>query len=94
MKTCKIETITIKTDERLVNLARQLKGWSFDINGCLFTIINNKLFTLFINSDTDELDITVEEMDKNGQFEVCLEWWTLSDENDFQTIYTFINQYK
>lgn len=94
MKTCKIETITIKTDERLVNLARQLKGWTFDINGCLFTIINNKLFTLFVNSDTDELDITVEEMDKNGQFEICLEWWTLLNENDFRTIYTFVNQYK
>lgn len=94
MNICKIETITIKTDERLVNLARQLKGWTFDINGCLFTIINNKLFTIFVNSDTNEVDITVEEIDKNGQFEICLEWWTLLEETAIQEIYNLIKQYK
>ena len=94
MNICKIETITIKTDERLIKLARQLKGWSFDINGCLFTIINNKLFTIFVNSDTNEIDITVEEMNKNGQFEICLEWWTLLEETAIQEIYNLIKQYK
>lgn len=94
-----METIfEVKTDKRLVEVANKLRmpGWYFDINGVLCCIINYNLFTIFINDCTNEIEIAVDALSKDGIFEQNIEWQTLAtDTNEaLKQIRQVISQYK
>jgi len=75
----KIET---KVDERLAKIAEQLIGWYFDTRGVLCCMWNNKLFTIFVNSTDDTIDICVDELSNRGYFENNIVWETLDLNNN------------
>ena len=73
-----------------------MNGWYFDINGILCCIINHNLFTIFVNDCTNELEIAVDALSKDGIFEQNIEWQTLAtDTNEaLKQIRQVISQYK
>ena len=74
-----IKKYSIKTDERLVEISKNLIGWYWDTNCSLSLVVKEFLITIFVNSDTNEIDITVDTINPNtGFFEQNLEWETPS----------------
>ena len=72
-----IKKYSIKTDERLVEISKNLIGWYWDTNCSLSLVVKEFLITIFVNSDTNEIDITVDTINPNtGFFEQNLEWET------------------
>ena len=72
-----IKKYSIKTDERLVEISKNLIGWYWDTNCSLSLVVKEFLITIFVNSDTNEIDITVDTINPNtGIFEQNLEWET------------------
>ena len=72
-----IKKYSIKTDERLVEISKNLIGWYWDTNCSLSLVVKEFLITIFVNSDTNEIDITVDTINPNtGFFEQYLEWET------------------
>ena len=72
-----IKQYSIKTDERLVEISKNLIGWYWDTNCSLSLVVKEFLITIFVNSDTNEIDITVDTINPNtGFFEQNLEWET------------------
>ena len=62
----------------------------------LYHIINYNLFTIFVNDCTNELEIAVDALSKDGIFEQNIEWQTLTtDTNEaLKQIRQVICQYK
>ena len=72
-----IKKYSIKTDERLVEISKNLIGWYWDTNCSLSLVVKEFLITIFVNSDTNEIDITVDTINSNtGFFQQNLEWET------------------
>ena len=72
-----IKMYSIKTDERLIEISTNLIGWYWDTNCSLSLVVKEFLITIFVNSDTNEIDITVDTINPNtGFFEQNLEWET------------------
>lgn len=80
-------TIETKIDERLTKIAKELIGWYFDARGVLCCMRANKLFTIFVNSTDDTIDICVDELSGRGYFENNVAWETLNlDKNINQQV--------
>ena len=73
--------ISIETNEKVLEFANraQFAGWYIDFNGCYCCIINNMLFCVFVNFDTEELEFTIDGIGENGGFDVNYEWETLDN---------------
>lgn len=63
--------------EKLVNFINYAKfpGWYLDANNNYCCIIRDKIFTVFVNSDTNDLEFAVD----NLQYESNYEWETIVD---------------
>ena len=72
-----IKKYSIKTAERLLEISKNLIGWYWDTNCSLSLVVKEFLITIFVNSDTNEIDITVDTINPNTRFfEQNLEWET------------------
>lgn len=83
--------VNILTDERLIHFAdyAQLPGWYFAYDGTYCCMLGRNLLCIFINSDTDEMDITVDSI-----FQQNLEWETPANEEELaKTAYRFMEKY-
>lgn len=80
--------MNLETDARIVEFANKARfpGWYIDFNGCYCCVINNMLFCVFVNSDTNELEFTIDGIGDSGYFDENYEWETL--DNTFNSINT------
>lgn len=56
--------------------AYQIPGFYIDVCGMYCFAFDKYLLSVFVNSDTDELEVTVDTLSDRGLFEVNLEWET------------------
>ena len=81
--------IKICTDMRLIKLSENLRGWYFDTTGVLCCMINEILFTIFVNDLDDVVEIAADKLTATG-FDMNLEWDTLDMNNPVAATNKFI----
>lgn len=72
----------IKTDPKIIRFIENhlMPGWYIDVTGCYCGIMDKYLFCIFVNSNTNELELTVS---KSGDYNsISLEWETLENLTD------------
>lgn len=92
----KTEIINITTDARLAKIARKFcfPGFYFDVNGLYCIHFGRYLLSVFINNDTDTIDVAVDELSEAGTFDMNVEWETPVDEQDLSdTVRRFMVKY-
>lgn len=68
-----------------------LPGFYIDVTGCYSIVIYKYLISVFLNSDTDELEVTMDTISDRGFFDQDIEWETpASDEEIVATIKRFM----
>lgn len=90
------EAYTITVDTRIINLARHTgwPGWYIDVNGCYVCNLGKYLISIFVNNDTDELEVTVDGIDKEtGLYTYNLEWEELPPDELAITARRFVVKY-
>lgn len=92
----KTETISITTDVRLAKIAQKFcfSGFYFDVNGLYCVHFGRYLLSVFVNGDTDTIDVAVDKLSEAGTFDMNVEWETPVDEQDLcDTICRFMVKY-
>ena len=87
-----LKDVIIRADERLIRFAEkaELPGWYFAFDGSYCCMLGRNLICIFINSDTNEMDITVDTVSQKN-----LEWETPeSDDEMMKTAYRFMEKYE
>lgn len=88
--------LNIEVNERVLEFAKKARfpGWYIDFNGSYCCIINGALCSVFVNSDTDELDFTIDTANREGIFDVNRDWVTLDKfECPIQVVCDYITEY-
>lgn len=68
-----------------------LPGFYIDVTGSYSIVIYKYLISVFLNSDTDELEVTMDTISDRGFFDQNIEWEApTSDEEVVATIKRFI----
>ncbi len=69
-------------------------GFYIDVCGMYCLCLGKYLISVFLNSDTNELDVCVDSLSKRGMYEDNLEWETPSTEDELaKTICRFVKKY-
>ena len=88
--------VVLKSNDEVLSFAEyaKLPGWYIDYNGCYCCIIKEYLFCVFLNSDSEELEFTVDTISESGHFDNNLEWETPKDCYDMiKTIQKYVKKY-
>lgn len=83
--------VNILADDRLIRFAHKtrLPGWYFAYDGTYCCMLVRNLLCIFINFDTDEMEITVDSVSQQN-----LEWETPESEEEMaKTAYRFMEKY-
>lgn len=62
-----------------------LPGFYIDVTGCYSIVIYKYLISVFLNSDTNELEVTMDTISDSGFFDWNVEWETPASDDEIVT---------